>query len=170
MSVNEKMTAIADAIREKTGGTELLGLDAMAQAIVALGGGTPDSIDKIDGGLFTMASTHSSGNYEIPHNLGEYPDFFMIRNVSVDDTSITLNRSLRYYLICYGRSESSAGTVDGTRTRAGNPYHSTSIIGVSSISNYFDNNKIIINYAYDANLIKGHTYAWVAIKFKRVIT
>lgn len=33
MGVNEKMTAIADAIRSKTGGTEPLNLDAMAQAI-----------------------------------------------------------------------------------------------------------------------------------------
>jgi hypothetical protein len=33
MSVNVKMTTIADAIREKTGGTEQLGLDAMATEI-----------------------------------------------------------------------------------------------------------------------------------------
>ena len=33
MSVNAKMTAIANAIREKTGGTEPLGLDAMATEI-----------------------------------------------------------------------------------------------------------------------------------------
>ena len=33
MSVNEKMTAIADAIRAKTGGTEKLGLDAMVAGI-----------------------------------------------------------------------------------------------------------------------------------------
>lgn len=33
MSVNEKMTAIADAIREKTGGTDALTLDGMAEAI-----------------------------------------------------------------------------------------------------------------------------------------
>ena len=33
MSVNEKMTAIADAIREKTGKTETLGLDAMAKSV-----------------------------------------------------------------------------------------------------------------------------------------
>ena len=41
MSVNEKMTAIADAIREKTGGTEPMGLDAMAEAVRGLevGGG-----------------------------------------------------------------------------------------------------------------------------------
>lgn len=33
MSVNEKMTTIADAIRDKTGGTDLLGLDDMANAV-----------------------------------------------------------------------------------------------------------------------------------------
>ena len=33
MSVNEKMTAIADAIRSKTGGTEPLGLDDMAASV-----------------------------------------------------------------------------------------------------------------------------------------
>ena len=33
MGVNEKMTAIADAIRDKTGKTEALGLDAMAESI-----------------------------------------------------------------------------------------------------------------------------------------
>lgn len=33
MSVNEKMTAIADAIRDKIGGTDKLSLDGMAQAI-----------------------------------------------------------------------------------------------------------------------------------------
>lgn len=33
MSVNSKMTAIADAIREKTGGTDLLNLDGMATGV-----------------------------------------------------------------------------------------------------------------------------------------
>ena len=33
MSVNEKMTAIADAIRDKTGGTEALTLDGMASSV-----------------------------------------------------------------------------------------------------------------------------------------
>lgn len=36
MSVREKMTAIADAIREKTGENKLLGLDAMAAAIAGI--------------------------------------------------------------------------------------------------------------------------------------
>ena len=36
MSVNEKMTAIADAIRDKTGGTDALTLDCMAEAVPAV--------------------------------------------------------------------------------------------------------------------------------------
>ena len=38
MSVNEKMTAIADAIRDKTGGTEKLTLDDMPKAIAEIAG------------------------------------------------------------------------------------------------------------------------------------
>lgn len=46
MSIYSKMTAIADAIREKTGGTNPLTLDAMAEAIARIeaGGGGEDSI------------------------------------------------------------------------------------------------------------------------------
>lgn len=46
MSVNEKMTAIADAIRGKTGGTEPLTLDQMAAAISSIetgGGGSMET-------------------------------------------------------------------------------------------------------------------------------
>lgn len=40
MSVNSKMTAIADAIRSKTGTTDALSLDQMAQAIAGIAGGS----------------------------------------------------------------------------------------------------------------------------------
>ena len=54
MSVNEKMTAIANAIREKTGGTDLLTLDGMAELIASIeaGGGGGD----IWGGKYTTGS------------------------------------------------------------------------------------------------------------------
>lgn len=47
MGVNEKMTAIADAIRAKTGGTSSLTLDGMADAIAGIqtGGGGIDTSD-----------------------------------------------------------------------------------------------------------------------------
>lgn len=41
MSVKEKMTALADAIRGKTGGTELLTLDQMVDAINGISTGGP---------------------------------------------------------------------------------------------------------------------------------
>ena len=44
MSVNSKMTAIADAIRAKTGGTGLLTLDDMAQDIAAID--TSENLDE----------------------------------------------------------------------------------------------------------------------------
>ena len=66
MSVNEKMTAIADAIRGKTGGTDALTLDQMPEAIAGIesGGGA-----KVATGSFTMAET-STIFPEIVHNLG----------------------------------------------------------------------------------------------------
>lgn len=45
MSVNSKMTAIADAIRAKTGGTGLLTLDDMAQDIAAID--TSENLDDV---------------------------------------------------------------------------------------------------------------------------
>lgn len=61
MSIYSKMTAIADAIREKTGGTALLTLDAMAEAIAGIeaGGGGDTSVEDsiIDG---TLTEIHNN--------------------------------------------------------------------------------------------------------------
>lgn len=69
MGVNEKMTAIADAIREKTGTTESLTLDGMAEAIslLSLGGGSSNV--KVATGTFTATSTSATAPM-ITHNLG----------------------------------------------------------------------------------------------------
>ena len=49
MSVNSKMTAIADAIRGKTGGTDPLTLDQMATEIAGIeaGGGASDAVELV---------------------------------------------------------------------------------------------------------------------------
>ena len=76
MSVYEKMTALADAIRSKTGETDLLTLDGMSEAIagIATGGGA-----KIATGTFTPAENlESSCDITITHNLGEIPKFAMV--------------------------------------------------------------------------------------------
>lgn len=80
MSVNEKMTAIADAIRAKTGGTEPLGLDAMAAAIAGLGTGggaeLPSFLSEINFGVFSHSSAVDDPSVE--HGLSGTPTGFVV--------------------------------------------------------------------------------------------
>ena len=79
MSVNEKMTAIADAIRVKTGETAPLSLDAMASAIAGIAG---TSGLRYTNGTFTGATSWSMSasykNVTVTHNLGVRPQFILI--------------------------------------------------------------------------------------------
>lgn len=74
MSVNSKMTAIADAIRGKTGDTVLLTLDGMAAAIAGLKLG---STVKAEMGTVTASGSTS---LTISHSLGAVPTLVMIYN------------------------------------------------------------------------------------------
>lgn len=78
MSVNAKMTAIADAIRGKTGGTSPLTLDQMAAQITSIASGGDGLV--YDMGEFVLdadvAGIQTSNG--IPHQLGEMPDFVLI--------------------------------------------------------------------------------------------
>lgn len=63
------------------------------------GGGTslPTSISKIDGGEWTQATTVSKGGLvDISHNLGEIPDFILIRS-NYPDVIPTLNSSVEWF-------------------------------------------------------------------------
>ena len=88
MSVNEKMTAIADAIRVKTGETAPLSLDAMASAIAGIAG---TSGLRYTNGTFEGTTTWSSTsatykNVTVTHDLGVRPQFILI---FLDDTIYT---------------------------------------------------------------------------------
>ena len=86
MSIYSKMTAIADAIREKTGGTALLTLDAMAEAIAGIetGGGSSGGSTLIESGSFTLAA--ESTKYDV--ELTNVPDLFICyAEVPETDTS-----------------------------------------------------------------------------------
>lgn len=75
MSVNEKMTAIADAIREKTGESEPLSLDEMAEAIAGLSISTGSA----ETGTVTASG---SATISISHSLGKVPLLVMIYSTS----------------------------------------------------------------------------------------
>ena len=79
MALIEKLTAVADAIRGKTGGTEKLTLDGMATAIAGMeaGGGGGLAYDMGEFVLDTDANQVKTTN-GIPHNLGDVPDFVLI--------------------------------------------------------------------------------------------
>lgn len=86
MSIYSKMTAIADAIREKTGGTDPLTLDAMAEAIAGIeaGGGSSGGSTLLESGSFTLAA--ESMKYDV--ELTNVPDLFICyAEVPETDTS-----------------------------------------------------------------------------------
>lgn len=91
MSLNEKMAAIADAIREKTGETDAMGLDKMAELIAAIetGGG----LSGYASGEFTVAETISGTQYIVTHGLNKTPTFWLL--VQYNETSYAKGGMLR---------------------------------------------------------------------------
>lgn len=80
MALIDKLTAIADAIRGKTGGTALLTLDDMAAAIAGIssGGGGGSGLAYDMGEFVPEADTTAGANTYISHNLGEKPGFILV--------------------------------------------------------------------------------------------
>lgn len=80
MSVKEKMTAIADAIREKTGGTEALTLDAMTAEIAGIETGG----DYTDEQMIALLN-HTISEFTFPEgitNIGSYA-FYLCSNLTM---------------------------------------------------------------------------------------
>lgn len=166
MSVNEKMTAIADAIRAKTGGTDLLTLDGMAAAISAIQAGGGD-IWIQSGEIVRVEDT------AINYGFGGIP---------VDDS-----KGKPDILLFFLKTETSIKTKDyadksffgGIAAPAFLP--SVYMYGRSSSSNIYapfviDNTKAMVKdantgyyhlanpgYMLSLTLFAGNTYTWVAI-------
>lgn len=82
MTAKEKLTALADAVREKTGETGLLTLDAMTTLISSLeagGGGLPKGWAM---GEFNTTEETSGGDFPIEHGLGAIPNYIVIWSTS----------------------------------------------------------------------------------------
>ena len=79
------LTAIADAIREKTGSQDPLAFpDEFIEAIEGIEG------MKIAYGSFTPASTVSS--YTLTHGLGKIPDFIMLIRINTSTSALNLSQ------------------------------------------------------------------------------
>ena len=117
MSINDKMTAIANAIRTKTGGTDALTLDGMASAIAGIelgGGGTelPSFLSEINFGTFKYGTATSA--VEVAHGLSGKPEGFAVWR-----GDLASNPGVSYINAAYGHSHkyfnpSTGGTFYGT--------------------------------------------------------
>lgn len=94
MALIDKLTAIADAIRGKTGGTDLLTLDGMAAAISGISsGGLPAGIAECEVQTFTPeADTNAPITFEL--YMEEMPTHIMI---AADFPSVVARSFVAYY-------------------------------------------------------------------------
>lgn len=110
MSLNEKMTAIAAAIREKTGGTDLLSLDAMAAAIPAVYAAGKSAAETACHAAHYAAVVHGSGGISLSFPLPFYPDALIVMAADMRTGSGQvvlynfLPRSVSYYIGFYART------------------------------------------------------------------
>lgn len=78
MALTDKLTAIADAVRAKTGGTELLTLDQMAAEIAGISGGGVTGLAYDIGEFVFDTDTPSHKTPAVQHSLGEIPDCIIV--------------------------------------------------------------------------------------------
>lgn len=152
MALTDKLTAIADAIREKAGTSDAMTLAGMAEAIAAIeagGGGV-----KMTMGTFTLAENLVIGNnfsYEIEHGLGEEPKyFFLFKDEMYDDAGgspytnslfLFVSSATGYwYKVVQGTATSDTAKADGTWK---NPVATESVAYVAGYSSaaYLQANK-----------------------------
>ena len=80
MALTDKLTDIADAIRDKTGGTSKLTLEEMVTAIEGIqagGGGLPSGISALATGTWSIQTAQTT-QLTIPHGMGVTPNFFIL--------------------------------------------------------------------------------------------
>lgn len=163
MSVNTKMTAIADAIRAKTGGTAALSLDAMAEAIAGLGSGLSDDIEEINYGTYEHASSSytGSGSVTVEHGLSGIPHLFaavvdMDYSASIpkiDDSTTVVSASTRYVY-------TSGGSIYNIGAQVYTVYGGS--VNRDSINSPGDTKGYLGSY-----IKRGAVYRWIAVRFKQ---
>ncbi len=165
MSVKSKLTAIADAIRSKSGSTDALTLDGMAAAIAALttGGGVPDGLTAIDCGTYTPSNpyaTYSTFN----HDLGCVPKGFIIYD-SVGFTSKQTDEPLVFGVQLdvpsynYGYESGKAVNTCVYCSTGGGFGHSTL---PSSVTRMFTATNVTFTNSNGTHIRSGRTYNWIA--------
>lgn len=173
MALIDKLTAIADAVRGKTGGTDLLTLDGMAAAISGISsGGLPAGIAECEVQTFTPeADTNDPITFEL--GMEEMPTHIMI---AADFPSIVARSFIAYY----GGFPAEDPAGDGTINMAGRIkfYTVSGIADVLTTQNSNDKNRTGLwnltnkGFTFRSNLYgstftyfrAGYTYTVVALR------
>lgn len=154
MALTDKLTAIADAIRGKTGGTEEMTLDAMVSAIKGIeagGGGLPAGITEIKSGSWTQATNDSSGSFTIPHGCSRTPRFIIVNSDYATSGANYYNSiQLAALVISDDGKYSGGGQLNGFATGT-----------VDTLS--WDNINLIFTNYTARRWRQGNTYTWYAI-------
>lgn len=167
MTGKEKLTALADAIREKTGATGLLSLDAMTEAVKAFeGGGLPAGWAT---GTFNTTAETMYGNIQIEHDLGAIPDVVVIfRETNSALTAYAMRGVIRFnsgeeYDEEYGYYPATTAQ----RVFYDNSSQTT-IQSTVGASDYEDNRETfcVPNGPSNTIYVPAYTYRWIAIKLE----
>lgn len=160
MGLIEKLTAVADAIRSKTGSTEELTLDAMVAAIAGIEAGGGAQV------LTYTAASLMSANYlviEIEHGLGKIPTAMLAINHDFLDAWGT-DTSHHTWIWAAGRNLNFRMANTGTSTLFYAPTAETlGIADSTSAVCYADADKIYLQIVPWRGLCAGETisvYVW----------
>lgn len=163
-SVNQAdLTSVANAIREKTKGSNPLAFpDGFAEAIASIGG-LPGNITHLATGTYTFAGD-TVDNTAITHDLGVQPHFFMfVKQGSFSANSSKKRMIFQFYVsksignyagsLIKGYFSSTSGTTTGAVIETGNTTGfkkpDTSVFYVSGRS------------SNDTTYISGDTFTWI---------
>ena len=170
MALTSKLTNIADAIREKTGESGTLTLDAMAAAIAGIeaGGGDVSVLGyNVLNGSFTLSEDMTSGNYDVYNEYlsterGEYAVF-----IFMDSSFFPYSGSVKSFI--WGASAphkqyqnyaaEQHSVIGYSMGNGSNPVVKTS--GMGNFGAYSNGMLRVSIPTSDANLIAGVTYNWV---------
>lgn len=165
MTAKEKLTALADAVREKTGETASLSLDAMTALISALkvGGGLPSGIAM---GEFVTTDETKGGDFSIEHGLGKMPNFVFIwttatehhnncfRFVSVANLNEIYDDEIGEY---YPKSNAQYSIADTASSFRNTPCS----------RNYYDNKDVFwLPDTLNRYYYPGIPYKWIAVRIE----
>lgn len=170
MALTDKLTAIADAVRYKTGTTDAMSLTQIAEAIASIETGGGDSEPVVYGTFIPDSDCRLTVNvkntYVFKTNLGYAPKVFVILPHYVNATNGSLLGYIFYWRYITNRvfGYTTTGQLTDSSTCVGYGHFMNTTD--DSIHDVFNGDIPIMSYAdtgVDAFLKAGVTYYWVAI-------